>query len=240
MPDVPSGLILLQETADPSFVNVELRLDEAGPFLVATIDWPMPDGEIETFCLLIRVIGTEERTLLKVQEVPELRKLPAGCPDRHINRDGSFCLGWGSSLPLFPTDRNGARGWWKLIVGYLQQQLQAAELRAWPGEAWRHGRAAEFQDAFDVVAGTVPAGVVDIATASKLPSIGPFRIYQRRRPCPCGSGRAIKDCHEPEMVVLSKLEQKMRDAEKAFWRGWSGETCCKTIDNCPLGKAQGQ
>ena len=88
--------------------------------------------------LLVNVISNE---YLEVREqVPNF--LPASCPQRHINYDGSFCLGWLGVMDKKITDREAASAWWEILYAYLIKQRRASYSRKWPGEEWAHGHKA--------------------------------------------------------------------------------------------------
>lgn len=88
--------------------------------------------------LLVDVIKNE---YLEVREkVPSV--LPASCPQRHINYDGSFCLGWLGVMDKKITDQESASDWWKTLYAYLRKQRRASYSRKWPGEEWAHGHKA--------------------------------------------------------------------------------------------------
>ncbi|MFK4539845.1 hypothetical protein ABIA00_008028 [Bradyrhizobium ottawaense] len=82
-----------------------------------------------------------------VREV-EPTLLPACCPERHINRDGTFCLYWEEAEPLSVTDAESASLWFGKLLVFLRRQRVAAARRQWPAkaEARAHGmRAARHQ-----------------------------------------------------------------------------------------------
>jgi hypothetical protein len=88
--------------------------------------------------LLVDVIKNE---YLEVREkVPSV--LPASCPQRHINYDGSFCLGWLGVMDKKITNQEAASDWWKTLYAYLIRQRRASYIRKWPGDEWAHGHKA--------------------------------------------------------------------------------------------------
>lgn len=74
-------------------------------------------------------------------------QLPSFCPDRHINSDGSFCLGWGPTSPSTVADPASAERWWIMVIRFLRLQVTADETRKWinGNNDWAHGDAAEHQ-----------------------------------------------------------------------------------------------
>jgi hypothetical protein len=91
---------------------------------------------------------------IHVRERDTQRRLPSCCPERHINRDGSFCLYWtegeGEARPV--TDAATATDWWILLMKYLGRQETADRLRRWFGEARAHGAAARYQRTAEEIA----------------------------------------------------------------------------------------
>lgn len=77
------------------------------------------------------------------EKVPD--HLPRYCPERHINGDSTFCLGWSGEESLSVTDEASAKQWWTRLVAFLLLQQRAHKLRRWPGESWAHGSAAKHQ-----------------------------------------------------------------------------------------------
>lgn len=88
---------------------------------------------------------------IKVRE-REPEHLPAFCPERHINPNGTFCLSWDEDETLQVTDLANAQHFWTVLLGFLVRQRRAKRNRKWPGEAWAHGGAAEHQKAAEAAA----------------------------------------------------------------------------------------
>jgi hypothetical protein len=72
-------------------------------------------------------------------------KLPSFCPQLHINRDASFCMGWSKTNDLNIIDEASARKWWSHLHAYLRLQHRAMQRRKWPDKEWAHGDAALHQ-----------------------------------------------------------------------------------------------
>lgn len=108
----------------------------------AVISVPRAGGDRHDFAL--ELSATESAVSVR-EEVPV--RLPVFCPDRHINKDASFCLGWGSTAAPAVVDEESARAWWTAVVRFLQLQLTANELAVWTNRAndWAHGDAASHQ-----------------------------------------------------------------------------------------------
>jgi hypothetical protein len=164
------------------------------------------------------------------------QKLPSMCPMRHINEDGSFCLGWRDETWLRPQTEDEAAMWWNKLRGYLRLQEYAQLLRRWPEQlGWPHGNAARYQAQFEVEAKGLPETVVlAVKEAAVGLAEGGKKVAGRRRSCPCGSGRRIKDCHEEGVVRLLGLVFLRDKEEAAFSASMTNHVCCGTMDNCPL------
>lgn len=68
-------------------------------------------------------------------------RLPAFCPERHINTDGTFCLYWAEEEPMEFVTAIDASNWWSKMLVFLERQRLADRIRRWPGkaEARAHG-----------------------------------------------------------------------------------------------------
>lgn len=114
-----------------------------GKHAAAKITIILPSGQPHTFALDLR----DEGGRISACESPVGSLLPAFCPDRHINSDGSFCLGWGEDDPSDITDLKAAHTWWSVVVRFLAHQVNANKRRVWPGREndRAHGAAARYQ-----------------------------------------------------------------------------------------------
>lgn len=76
-------------------------------------------------------------------EVAVGAQLPAYCPERHVNPDGSFCLGL-SAGDIESADE--ATKWWEQLQEFLRCQAIARSRGKWPpGRELAHGDAALYQ-----------------------------------------------------------------------------------------------
>lgn len=231
---------LLASAADRTWIAIETNPEAKGGELRCTAMIREPDGEPIGYGLLITDGEGGRDPLLRVREEPVGVRLPLGCPQRHINKGGPFCLGFGPTSPPTPVDLETARAWWSLLAGYLSLQGRAALTRRWPEpNAWRHGAAAGLQLEIERLERVLPLSVIAAAQAveaSTNTALTGSRMKDRRRPCPCGSRARAKDCHEPALVKLLSARQQMAQAEADFWREWESETCCGTMEGCRLSR----
>ena len=186
------------------------------------------DGDVSTYRLRISVGHENGAERLAVREEPQHRRLPAACPARHINMDGTFCLGWGPSRVAVPASAVEAERAWATIAGFLHLQDRASASQTWPHHAaWAHGEAARAQNAIEELIRTLPPsfGALSREMLSNL---------ARRRPCACGSGRRLKDCHNVALARLRDLHLDLARGEDDFWRGWGDRPCCGTMRDCRL------
>ncbi|BDA84305.1 hypothetical protein Sa4125_18470 [Aureimonas sp. SA4125] len=89
-----------------------------------------------TYLIEVSAIGGA----LRVQECGSHR-LPAYCPERHLNSDGSFCLHWAEEEPLGFGTEDDIMLWWGKLLAFLRRQIAVDSLRRWPGksDARAHG-----------------------------------------------------------------------------------------------------
>ncbi|HEX7115625.1 MAG TPA: E2 domain-associated cysteine-rich protein [Steroidobacter sp.] len=180
-----------------------------------------PSGAIVSYHLELREVA---RSTVWAREQPHARRLPAHCPERHINRDGWFCMYWqeGEEEAWTINDADAAADWWILLTKYLNRQETVGVLRRWVGEARAHGDAARHQRIAEQIAARFGPTFVQDLRESRL------RIVRRQRhgrdllelsrggtviarvsatssgripadlPCPCdeaGSARPIGQCN---------------------------------------------
>ncbi len=112
-----------------------------GQELIIALPVTLSDGRRPVYQIHVSVTGTSA----SAKEVtPTL--LPAFCPERHINADGSFCLYWRAVDDIVVDDPDAALAWWETLVRFLQLQARAARRRRWPeGQGRAHGAAALHQ-----------------------------------------------------------------------------------------------
>jgi hypothetical protein len=186
------------------------------------------------------------RNEIVVVERPVGSTLPACCPERHINSDGSFCVGLHAGEDI--TDET-APGWWAKLHTFILCQETATETGFWPSEAQlSHGEGGEVELAAERAAdqlGLLSAYREAVAfdtgpIASGLAKINPKTGLLRngRSACICGhsdrSGNILlrRECHQRGCPIV--LEHRRRVEVANFWRSMRGQTCCRTMQHCPL------
>lgn len=168
----------------------------------------------------------------------EPKRLPAFCPERHINSDGSFCINWIQGDPRPVVDTESARAWWASLEDYLRLQVAASKLRRWPGPAWAHGHAAEYQRSAEAHARTLGEPLLSQVTHGSLTTRLDYRRGHNRielrangevlnrinlpfrkltnlqMPCPCPEGtktkRPIGQCGQHAEVLAALIESLHR------------------------------
>jgi hypothetical protein len=190
---------------------------------------------------------------IKVFERPIGRTLPVCCPERHINPDGSFCVGLRAGRGI---TEDTASAWWEKLHVFILCQETAAETGFWPSEAQlSHGdQAAELELAAEraadqlglrtayreaVVFGTglIASGVAKINKKTGL-------LRNGRSACICGRvdrrQRVLlrRECHRSGPGCPIILEQRRRIKVDEYWREMRGQACCGTMHECPLKKAR--
>lgn len=176
--------------------------------------------------------------------------LPTYCPQRHLNPDGTFCLGLSAGVALDAPDKR--RAWWKKLLVFLTCQDTAAETRTWPTALqFSHGEAgftealaedeAEKMGLLEEYQSAVRYDNGFIARAVGLLNTSTGRLRNARAFCICGRtnkrGRRKlrRECHAAGDVCLIMLEAKRRAQEEEFWGSLIGKReCCGTMDYCPL------
>jgi hypothetical protein len=194
----------------------------------------------------------EKASRIVVREAEGWQLLPKACPDRHINADGSFCIGLRAGQSV--RDDIAAREWWTKLQVFLLGQETAHDSRFWPEYAQlSHGEeAAQLQLAAEYAADEL--GTRDAYNEAVRADSGPIakylglinptteRLRNCRAACVCGrvdrQGRPIRrrDCLKAGLPCLAVLEFKRRQAVLHFWKVMrdSGLQCCKTMNACPL------
>jgi hypothetical protein len=248
--------------ADPADLTAELAvaheasvLERDGGHLVVAVKLRRPDGRATGYTLAVDARTTEPQVREKTPE-----NLPAFCPNRHINQDGSFCMSWRAADLVCVTDEATAREWWSRLLKFLRLQEAATQLRRWPTKhAWAHGAAAEAQQRAETCAMALgPAferalagGRLRVTRRPEHPNFvrledGGRRLYavwrQARRVatlrqrCFCGSGRPLCICadHADRAAELVTALEAWEAGERAFWNRFRGRACCGTLSSCPL------
>jgi hypothetical protein len=194
---------------------------------------------------------TGRATTVSVRETTP-RIIRSFCPDRHVNEDLSFCLGYDVGRDVWTVDE--AVVWWELLRNYLLLQRTADRTKRWPrGNGIAHGRAGKHHVEARAVAERLGIlGQYDGAVAgdnhwSKDPMlrIAPngqsLRNGRLRCPMGCqgrhGRFKLRRECtHRADVAKLLALERLRNIGEKTFWTSLKaqGQACCGTLKDCPL------
>lgn len=136
----PADALHRLESVAPEF-GATLTVNDAQAASQITVT--LPSGQQHVFALEL----TDDGERISVREAPVGHRLPGFCPDRHINSDCSFCLGWGVEDPGIVANMDDARSWWSAVVRFLTHQLSATKRGVWPGREndRAHGNAARHQ-----------------------------------------------------------------------------------------------
>lgn len=229
-------------TAAPDFVVAR----EAEP-TVLHADVTVGTSESQTFGLEIRLV----EGVLRVRE--RQPTLPLWCPERHIVKDGYFCLGLDWSCPS--TDE-AARRWWLSLARYLELQVDARFTRSWPKRhARRHGSAALAEVRVELALEDMPQSFQDRVRAGKVRLLdergrpvmrvrdgevyGEVPPMSRRGPGGRPLYRKERERYSRSLVSLAVAVEEMVAEEEAFWAAARaiGCVCCGTMEACPLGRS---
>jgi hypothetical protein len=200
---------------------------------------------------LYRLVVAYDAHEIVAKERAESGLLPGFCPERHINDDGSFCLGLRAGEGI--ADDETASGWWKKLKLFLVCQDTAEETGSWPHYAQlSHGEAGALEARAEAAARSInlmPAyreavernsGPIASSLDRVVKSTGQLR--NGRAACLCGRvdrrGRTAlrRDCHKLGCPV--ELEFRRRQAIVRFWESMKGRACCGSMIVCPLRSGQ--
>lgn len=156
----------------------------------AVITVVRPGGANHTFHLALSFDADQ----VSVRELPGHTVLPAFCPDRHINGDGSFCLGWGRDNPRTITDETTARRWWAAVYQFLTRQAGASARGVFPGteHGRAHGDAAVRQAKAEQAAARLSTAFAECVAAGKFVVRQDPRPGQHRLELCCGTERIAR------------------------------------------------
>lgn len=206
---VRDAIGLLVEAA-PEWVSVTSKSNSAFSIITAG---KHPSGEpLRQYCLSV-AIGWRDAVLAR--EVGGKTLLPSNCTQRHMNTDGSFCIGHGA--PWLVVDQSTAAQWWGLMLGYLQCQDIAAVTRKWPpNRGLSHGDAAAIQLEAEAIADRL--GV----------------LVQYREAIEYGAPWPPTEIPtSDEFEELMFLERLRRQTDQDFMK-YINYPCCGTMDDCPI------
>jgi len=132
--------------AQPNWVAVQRKPENRIEILAQP-----PIEESGLLCREYNLALTAKASTVSVNEIGSDKKLPTACPCRHLNDDGSFCLGFNGGIKI---DSQSANDWWEHLSQFLQFQEVAEKSKIWPpyidkyGKVFpelSHGVAAEYQ-----------------------------------------------------------------------------------------------
>lgn len=219
-PATPSQLL---HSVAPEFgATLAVEGDTATTTIVITL----PSGKQQAFELSLSAVDSR----VSVRESQPGQVLPAFCPDRHINSDGTFCLGWGAQNPNNIIDEASARTWWSALVRYLSSQVTANKRKVWPGSEndRAHGDAAQYQETAESAARTL--GLVfehDLRNGNfcirsdrrrRNPRLELYRSGKRIARVFLNSGRLVKDriacpCDAPAAPQIAACSDHAKSLE---------------------------
>lgn len=245
-----------------SLSGVPYSRDARAARLDLELDVQTFDGARVNYLLEIKQ-SNDARTLTVKEKEPS--KLPSFCPQRHINPDGTFCLGFKSEFSSSIESEESAKSWIEILYRYLQLQYRAANNRRWTGDEWKHGEAAihqskaqkisvqifgdlKFSDFSYQLTYSNKRTIIEVLVKGEI-IYRVWKEYRRvingKRKCVCGGPykkkrRRFGRCynHSKLAVELAFELENIDIAEEEFWREIKQRsyTCCNTCDYCPLKK----
>ena len=255
LPNASTSLAFLLAVADEVGTCVLDRTAQAAAVVASPHVY---GGGTEPFYLSL----CQEGRRIVVREQPGQNRLPPACPMRHVNLDGSFCLGWADEDPSMVRDIDGARTWWRVLLIYLGHQRYADACRHWPrGQERAHGNAAVYESRAEALAARFGSSFLfDLRTGRlRLRRMGDATRLERngkpvfairdlapevanlRAACPCettGRRQVLKSCsnHAATAAGIIRAMQARDEAEASFYRSFNQHVpCCGTMVGCPLG-----
>ncbi len=214
---------------------------------------PALDGGVTgaSFALTIK---NEDGRIVVLETMPGA-VLPAACPERHINRSSTFCIGLEAGNHI--ANSESAQQWWAWLEEFLKCQQWAAKYRRWPPGRWlSHGGAGIDHLAMEKIAEELGwEEEVKLAIehkegwlAGELPRHrkNSEMLVNQRLPCPRGclkrkgkhSHRVLRrKCpHKHQVSMLVKHENSRRKQEAEFVKEFlaKGFVCCGTMNKCPF------
>lgn len=237
----PTDCLSLLQSVAPEYGATLACVDGTGQ---ATLTITLTSGQQHVFELGLTCAGDT----IVVRERTVGDKLPSFCPDRHINSNGSFCLGWGADNPSTIVDVAGARLWWSTVVRFLARQIATNKRGVWRAREndRAHGDAAKDQAIAEHAA--VRLGPIFAANARA----GHFKVCSDKRPgharlelwhadkrlarvsirtkklvgehtlCPCDApaGSQISECgnHAADLTEFMLANYRWRKADREFMR----------------------
>ncbi|MEP9358082.1 E2 domain-containing protein [Sphingomonas sp. KR3-1] len=199
------------------------------------------------FVLTIR----EEDGFLIVGERTPGDRLPAACPELHINPGGSFCIGrWSFRV----REARQVAAFWQSLGEYLVNQHHAGRRGFWPGGRWLSHGAVAADAQLEAEKAAEEAGIGEEYSAwletgegwlGRMPPVDPTtgRLHLRGISCPRGCEDAnglpmpLRACqHRATMVRLIEAEALRRGGEARFFNALrsQGAACCGRMAGCPL------
>jgi hypothetical protein len=176
---------------------------------------------------------------------------PARCSERHVQWDGTFCIGYQAGEGISTAD--AATVWWGLLEQFLRLQRVASRTRRWPvRQAVAHGAAGPHHLAALQAARELGLEEEYYRTLEGEPAwfSGQFprvnttatKLLNGRLPCPKGCtkmGKPIlrRNCTKAEVVCRLLSQERLRQkTEREFWQSLieAGTDCCGTMEGCPL------
>jgi hypothetical protein len=204
-------------------------------------------------------ISLKDNSTVSIKETTS-KTLPSCCPQRHINYDGTFCLGLNDIRII---DSLSAIEWWKTVIKFLQIQKRVSKKRSWIGSEWAHGDAAKYQHEAESLVVQLGSDFIKFLKEKKfkvikkiIPNRGSAlrlyanttlvyavweiesRVANTRQRCVCMQRprRRMRSCKNHASICAQLVISiwNMQLAEEKFWELFKDQKCCGTIDYCPL------
>jgi hypothetical protein len=118
--------------------------------------------------------------------------------DGHFYQDGRCCLWMGWASEWNGHEPLGLLRFLDQLVVFFDRQLayEANGRKRWPGPAWEHGSYGYLQMLREELR------VVPEVFDGLLPAFENYRGFPKYAPCPCGSGKQFRWCHDKSVLEI--------------------------------------
>jgi hypothetical protein len=137
--------------------------------------------------------------------------------ERHVNPDGSCCLGVPQEWAIMSDDHSFGAFMSGPVRNYFLGQALVEQGKPWPFGERPHGSAGGIEAYGELLAEATPAGMHALLNII-------HRSPRGHLPCPCGSGSKFRNCHLTKVRSLEDRVTRARADKMAVnLRSWTGQ-----------------
>ncbi len=192
---------LIKEFKDLSNYYLELRLTKDGKSIVGKIRLfdPITNDEFDSYEVKIEFPNQFPYCFAKVWETSN--KIPKK-PERHVNPDGSLCLGVIQEEIIITKKGIGIREFIeKILKPHLSRETYRRIKKKYPHGEYSHGIDGVLEYFYEKFNSNNPTNILeilDLILNNKLPE-------RNERRCICGKENKFKKCHLPAIEKVQRL-----------------------------------